>query len=318
MREMVASDSAFDGDALANLGGYSPDDAISSVDKTFERGASYFDLYLRWERQNWRTEELDFSQDALDWKERLSDPQKRQLLWFFAQFFHGEERVAMELTPFVDAAPSTDQQMFLTTQVVDEARHAQFFDKFYREALGFTQPTMADRLAHVESVLSEGFRDLFGPVLSGITNRMRRGDHRPETFIRGVVVYHLVIEGTVALSAQRYVLEFLRNENLLPVFRNGFTAVARDESRHVNFGMKVLKEAVAADPKAMGVIHDQLALTLPAAVRIFDPPQGEGRPDELLGFTMRDLYTYGFKTLTKRLRAMGVAIPFKWRETVSV
>lgn len=318
MKKMLDDDGgSFEQDALSRLGSYMPDDVIDVVDRGLDRGASYHDLYLRWERQNWRTEELDFSRDADDWQEQLTEPQRRQLMWFFAQFFHGEERVAMELTPFIDAAPSTDQQIFLTTQVVDEARHAQFFDKFYREALGFDQDTMEERMQSVRSLLSAGFEELFGPILNGVATKMRRGDHSLETFIRGVVTYHLIIEGTVALTGQRYVLEFFRKNDMMPGFRNGFTAVARDESRHVNFGVKFLRDCVVEDPETVGVIHDQLAVAMPAAARIFDPPAGEQGPGQLLGFTMGELYTYGFKTLTKRLRAIGAPAPFRWRQEVT-
>ncbi len=316
---MAAIDS-IDTAAVQSLGDYAPDDVIAAVDGVLSQGAgavSYVELYHRWERQQWRTEDLDFAPDARDWQERLSDAQRRQLMWFMALFFHGEERVAMELTPFIDAAPTPDQQIFLTTQVVDEARHARFFDKFYREALGFTQPTIGDRLAAVKDQLSGGFRDLFGPVLTGVTNRMRRGDHSLETFVRGIVTYHLTIEGVVALSGQRHVLQFFREDAIMPGFRNGFTAVARDESRHVNFGMKFLKEAVLEDPRMIAVIHDQLAIAIPAANRIFDPPPGENGPGELLGFTMGDLHAYGFETLQKRLHSIDVPPPFHWKKEVA-
>ena len=306
--------------AIQRLGDFNPDDVIAAVDGALSQGAgavTYPELYYRWERQNWRTEELDFSADAADWQKRLSAAERRQLLWFMALFFHGEERVAMELTPFIDAAPTVDQQIFLTTQVVDEARHARFFDRFYQEALGFNQPTVGDRLDAVKGELSEGFHDLFGPILTKVTNRMRRGDHSIETFIRGVVTYHLTIEGVVALSGQRYVLQFFRERGIMPGFRNGFTAVARDESRHVNFGMKFLKEAIAEDPRLVKVVHQQLAQTMPAAARIFDPPAGDRGKGVLLGFTMGDLYAYGFETLQKRLHSIDCPPPFRWRRTVA-
>lgn len=306
--------------AIERLGDFNPDDVIAAVDGVLSQGAgavTYEELYHRWERQNWRTEELDFRQDATDWKQKLSGAERRQLLWFMALFFHGEERVAMELTPFVDAAPTVDQQVFLTTQVVDEARHARFFDKFYREALGFDGANMEERLDSVRSELSDGFQDLFGPILAQVTNRMRRGDHSVENFVRGVIVYHMTIEGVVALTGQRHVLQFFRDRDIMPGFRNGFTAVARDESRHVNFGMKFLKEAVARDPKLVKVIHNQMAITMPAAARIFDPPRGERGKGVLLGFSQGDLYAYGFETLQKRLRSINVPAPFKWRREVA-
>jgi ribonucleotide reductase beta subunit family protein with ferritin-like domain len=97
---------------------------------------SYADLYARWERGNWRATEIDFSQDAVDWHEKLTEEQRRSALWLYALFFHGEDSVADNLSPYIDAAPTEEQKYFLTTQQVDEARHSVFFKRFMHEVVG--------------------------------------------------------------------------------------------------------------------------------------------------------------------------------------
>ena len=97
---------------------------------------SYEDLYARWERGNWRATEIDFSQDAVDWHERLTEEQRRSALWLYALFFHGEDSVADNLSPYIDAAPTEEQTYFLTTQQVDEARHSVLFKRFMHEVVG--------------------------------------------------------------------------------------------------------------------------------------------------------------------------------------
>ena len=77
---------------------------------------SYDDLYARWERGNWRATEIDFTRDAVDWHERLTAEQRRSALWLYALFFHGEDSVADNLSPYIDAAPLEEQKYFLTTQ----------------------------------------------------------------------------------------------------------------------------------------------------------------------------------------------------------
>ena len=47
---------------------------------------SYRDLYLRWERLNWRVSDLDFTQDRRDWL-ALDDHHKERLLWTLAAFY---------------------------------------------------------------------------------------------------------------------------------------------------------------------------------------------------------------------------------------
>src|SRR5215208_5932607 len=97
---------------------------------------SYDDLYARWERGHWRATEIDFGQDRVDWRERLTEEQRRSALWLYTLFFHGEDSVADNLSPYIDAAPLEEQKYFLTTQQVDEARHAVFFHRFMREVAG--------------------------------------------------------------------------------------------------------------------------------------------------------------------------------------
>src|ERR1700737_2354287 len=66
---------------------------------------SYTDLYQRWERGNWRAMEIDFTEDRRQWHETFSDFERRAALWNYAMFFHGEDAVADNLSPFIDAAP---------------------------------------------------------------------------------------------------------------------------------------------------------------------------------------------------------------------
>src|SRR5881628_1254544 len=69
-----------------------------------------------------------------------------------------------------------------------------------------------------------------------------------DAFVEGITLYHIVIEATIALTGQRFELESMREQGLTERgFYRGFTAVARDESRHVSFGIKVLQEAVRED-----------------------------------------------------------------------
>ena len=50
-------------------------------------------------------------------------------------FFVGEERVATQFSGLVIAYEDQHEEAFLTTQQVDEARHAQHFNRFYEQVL---------------------------------------------------------------------------------------------------------------------------------------------------------------------------------------
>src|ERR687890_2456670 len=121
---------------------------------------SYEDLYRRWEKGNWSAMELDFSEDRTDWHEKFSDLERRAALWNYAMFFHGEDSVTDNLSPYIDAAPREEQKYFLATQQADEARHSVFFARFMTEVVGkgATPQTAMDATA---DQLTWGFRKIF-------------------------------------------------------------------------------------------------------------------------------------------------------------
>ena len=87
-------------------------------------------------------------------------------------FFHGEDAVADDLSPFIDAAPREEQKYFLATQQVDEVRHAIFFKRFMEEVVGVGDGTIAGGLRAVEPELTWGFRKTFA-LLDEITGALR-------------------------------------------------------------------------------------------------------------------------------------------------
>jgi Ribonucleotide reductase, small chain len=122
---------------------------------------SYEDLYARWERGNWRASEIDFSEDARQWREELSDLERRAALRNYALFFWGEDAVADGLSTYIEAAPLDEQKYFLAPQKVDEARHAVFFGRFMHEVVGIGGTSTQERLAALEPQLTWGFRKVF-------------------------------------------------------------------------------------------------------------------------------------------------------------
>jgi hypothetical protein len=135
---------------------------------------SYEDLYARWERGNWRASEIDFSEDARQWREELSDLERRAALRNYALFFWGEDAVADGLSTYIEAAPLDEQKYFLAPQKVDEARHAVFFGRFMHEVVGIGGTSTQERLAALE------------PQLTWASARCSSGSRRcPRSFAAG-------------------------------------------------------------------------------------------------------------------------------------
>ena len=100
-----------------------------------------------------------------------------------------------------------------------------------------------------------------------------------EALVRGITVYMIVIEGTLALTGARFILRSLKETDRLPGFRDGFTHVNRDESRHVGFGVKFLADAIKEDERYKQVVQETLQETLPVGVLAFSPDWVEDRYD---------------------------------------
>src|SRR5207342_1939563 len=80
---------------------------MKAADRTAEvKLLSYEELYRLWERQQWQTQELDFSRDREDWHERIPEEERFQRMYGLSSFFIGEQKVAEELVFFMGTAPT--------------------------------------------------------------------------------------------------------------------------------------------------------------------------------------------------------------------
>lgn len=294
---------------LDRLGDFEPEVMLEDLEQISETPTVHLrDLYRRWERQNWSAYDLDFTKDAADWA-KLDEGVVKRLLWVMSMFFHGEECVTATLAPWVDAAPNEEMQIFLSTQLADEARHTVFFDRFYEEVVRASGADLPQRLEwshpHINPAFDKFFRELLPSISKEVASR--RGD--PVTFARGVAFYHFVTEGLLAVPGQRYLLEYCRNNDILPAFRAGFTAVARDESRHVGAGVRIVRELINRDGGCVPAIQELVRESLPIASEIFQPPNADFTYFSVLGYDVGELFRFAINSLAKRLRTSGVPMP---------
>src|SRR5262245_44727377 len=252
------------------------DKVMANLDRVVEAAPSYKKLISRWENQGWNSESFDFTRDAEEWNDgkTWTEDERRFMLFGLSQFFIGEERVTTELLPFAIAAPTDDQRIFLASQIADEARHCVFFDRFYREVLGSDAKTIAENIAAQRPKMNDEYLELFDGILTEAAETLRKDPSDMEALVRGVTVYMIVIEGTLALTGARFILRYLKQADRLPGFRDGFTHVNRDESRHVGFGVKFLCDAIKKDERYRRTVQDCLSETLPTAVLAFSPNWG--------------------------------------------
>jgi ribonucleoside-diphosphate reductase beta chain len=210
--------------------------------------------------------------------------------------------------PFAIAAPSHEARAFLATQISDEAKHMVFFDRFYREVFGVEAETLTKNVEAQRSRMNAEYGELFDGILHECAETLRKDPSDMSALVRGVTVYMIVIEGTLALTGARFIIRTLKERDLMPGFRQGFTAVNRDESRHVGFGVKFLADAIREDETHKRTVQDTLQETLPVGTLALAPPMVDDPYDFTtpFGYTSQEIYAYAMRSLSKKLAAMGM------------
>jgi ribonucleoside-diphosphate reductase beta chain len=269
----------------------------------------YTELYALWERQNWSAHELDFSVDREHW---VTTPHASQVhtTWSLGSFYIGEERVTADLVPFVAAAPSGEVEAFLSTQLVDEARHAVFFDRFGAEVMVLEAGDLRGRLRELEELMMEPWHTLFDDDLRGISKRIAERPDDLDLFVEGITTYHMVIEGVLAMTGQHFLLKYMEDHGLYPGFRKGFSMVERDEHRHIAFGVRFLKDMIEQDARYGEIVTNKILELVPHAALVFAPPYADS-PQEFVsyGYTSDEIYGFAYRSLKRRMGLLGLEVP---------
>src|SRR3954466_10694609 len=280
---------------------------MASADRGQSQLLDYGQLYALWERQQWATQEIDFTQDRIDWHERFDDEERFQRMYGLSAFFIGEQRVAAELGPMMRAAPEEPMRLFLCTQIADEARHVAFFDRFYSEVGVLESTELEGRLAETSAHLNPEFGVLFDELLRRRVDRLAVEPEDAETLVEAVTIYHMVIEGMLALTGQHFIMDYNERVGTLPAFVQGFTLVARDEHRHVAFGARFLSDMTQRDPRYAEAIQRTLGEVLPVADGVLRPAwiTDDDEPT-LFGVSTNETRAFALKALERRMKVIGL------------
>jgi ribonucleoside-diphosphate reductase beta chain len=266
------------------------------------------ELYELWERQHWMSQDIDLEQDKRDWAS-LGEEERDHLLWNLSSFFIGEERVTTQFSGLVAAYDDEQEESFLASQQVDEARHMQFFDRFYREVIGYDDPEVGKRLEQTREHLNDAFVKLFDESLVEAGQTLLRDPRDREAKVDFVTTYHMVIEGALALTGQNFITEYFESRDLLPGFREGFGNIATDEHRHVAYGTWFLQQSAGQDEVLAKRMQQKLQELIPVAAGVLVPPGCDPNEEyEILGYSSTQVNEFAFKSLSRRLKAIGVPL----------
>jgi ribonucleoside-diphosphate reductase beta chain len=184
-----------------------------------------------------------------------------------AMFGAGEDAVTEDLAPLAVALEDIDDQLFITSQLYEEAKHADFFDRYWREVVwqfedyqGWERSSPRD-----EKWFNEPYVEMF--------DRNRKAQHRlldedtPENRAKALCHYHLTVEGILAQTGYYGMQRSFGGEfddlPHLPGLVEGFSNIRSDEGRHVGFGMHKLKQLIKKERVDPAIIDETVEELLP-------------------------------------------------------
>ncbi|GAA4889339.1 MULTISPECIES: R2-like ligand-binding oxidase [Saccharopolyspora] len=258
-------------------------------------------LFTKGNAKFWNPTDIDFSQDAEDWR-NLTDDERRSVAGLCTQFIAGEEAVTEDLQPFMAAMAAEGRfgdEMYLTQFVFEEAKHTQVF-RLWMDAVGLTD----DLHEYIEG--NEGYRAIFYEALPETLHALHE-DPSPENQVRASVTYNHVVEGSLALTGYFAWQKICRSNGILPGMQQVIRLIGDDERRHMAWGTFTCRRHVAADEKNWEIVEDQMQRLLPHVIA-----EVQWRPDDapdVLPFQLDkdELTTYATDRLTRRLGAISSA-----------
>jgi ribonucleoside-diphosphate reductase beta chain len=193
----------------------------------------------------------------------------------------------------------------LATQLADEARHVVFLNRVYQEVIRQGGDGLTESLAACEPWLSPAMQRLVGDDLPTAAKRLRRAPEDIRALVEAVTLYHLVIEAGLGMTCLRAALRGLRKLGGFSGICAGFAAMLRDEKRHVLFGVRFLRDMLAADAAHEEVIATCLDRSFPVVLRILERNNGEDSQTSI---------NYAVTSMRRQLSNIGLERP--WSQAI--
>jgi hypothetical protein len=142
--------------------------------------------------------------------------------WTLSQFLHGEQGALLAAAQLVDSVPDLDSKLYGASQVYDEARHVDVYNRYLHDKIGFAYPINSHLKVLLDMVLK---------------------DSRWDMKFLGM---QIMVEG-LAMAA----FGMIRQNTEEPLLRELTAYVMGDEARHVAYGVLSLKDYYRDQPESV-------------------------------------------------------------------
>ncbi len=228
----------------------------------------FYEMYKNAIKNTWTVEEVDFSTDVNDLRNKMTPSERHMINRLVAFFATGDSIVSNNLVlNLYKHINSPEARMYLSRQLYEEAVHVQF----YLTLLDTYIPDHHEReqaFAAVQNIPSIHKKAEFCfKWIDSIQNldALETKEDRKQ-FLLNLICFATCIEGLFFFAAFAYVY-FLRSKGLLHGLAAGTNWVFRDESAHMAFALDVIKEVRNEEPELFDdQLHSQIAAMIDEAV----------------------------------------------------
>jgi len=228
----------------------------------------FYEMYKNAIKNTWTVEEVDFSTDVNDLRNKMTPSERHMINRLVAFFATGDSIVSNNLVlNLYKHINSPEARMYLSRQLYEEAVHVQF----YLTLLDTYIPDHHEReqaFAAVQNIPSIHKKAEFCfkwiDSIQNLDALETKGDRKQ--FLLNLICFATCIEGLFFFAAFAYVY-FLRSKGLLHGLAAGTNWVFRDESAHMAFALDVIKEVRNEEPELFdNQLHGQIAAMIDEAV----------------------------------------------------
>lgn len=244
----------------------------------------------------WDPAHIDYTKDRQDWM-NLSKEEHEIILHLTSLFLAGEEAVTKDLMPLMKTLSDegrVEEEIYLTSFLWEEAKHTEFFSICMQQVF----QTEED----LNRFHGPFYKTIFYQKLPNALNALEH-DRSPRTQLRASATYNLIVEGTLAETGYTAFGKMLTENDIMPGIQTGIEKLKQDESRHIAFGIYLIKRLLDKYPDERDDFENELEELLTDSTNmiheIFEPYE-----DPPFGLQKEWFLNHAIKQFQRRLESI--------------
>jgi len=272
------------------------------------RYPAFYEMYRDAVRNTWTVEEVDFSLDVNDLRNKFGPAERHLVERLVAFFATGDSIVSNNLVlNLYKHINAPEARLYLSRQLYEEALHVQFYLTLLDTYLPEPE-ARAKAFTAIESIPAIRHKAEFCFRWMDSINQIDRIETREQRrqFLLNLICFATCIEGLFFFGAFAYVY-YLRSRGLLHGLASGTNWVFRDESGHMAFAFEVIRTVREEEPELFDdELSEQILKMLQEAVECEMVFAHDVLSWGVAGLSIKDMREYLEYVADQRLAQLGL------------